>query len=123
MLFLVVVVGLARLEPDTFRTLIASVGRVFAVVAVLAGIDLAATGFILAQGNLQSWSALFQSSFGHTLLAKVGLALLTGLVALVHVWTGRQRARLLLLASRALAGVAFVATLAIFWLSASLATG
>jgi len=115
LLIVVVVVGLRTLDREAFGRLIRGTGRAFAVGSVLAWAVLAVTGFLLARQHIDSLSQLTTTDFGRRLTVKIGLAGLAVVAATAHTITGRSRSRPVLAASRVLALVAFIATVAVFY--------
>jgi putative copper export protein len=109
LVFLALVVLALSGRRDVLRSVIGPVGRVFGYGAIVAWIVLAATGLFLSRGH---WT--------ETLVAKAGFAAVAVASAAVHVVTGRSQKRATLAVSRAMAGLTFVATLAVFWLATRL---
>jgi putative copper export protein len=109
LVFLALVVIALRGDRDLLRSVIGPVGRAFGYGAIVAWILLGATGLVLSDGD---WSP--------TLLTKTGLAALAVVSGAAHVVTGRSKERSLLTVSRSMAGVTFLATLAVFLLATRL---
>jgi hypothetical protein len=104
-----VVVATRQLDRAVFRSVIGSVGRAFGYAAIVAWLLLGITGVLLANGD---WS--------RTLVTKTGFAALALLSAAAHTVTGRSSRHGLLVLSRSLAGVTFLATLVVFWFATQL---
>ena len=115
LLAVVVVVGLRTLDREAFRRLIRGTGRAFAVGSAFAWALLALTGFLLARQHLDSVAQLTTTSFGRRLTVKIGLAGIALVAAAAHTITGRSRSRPVLVASRVLALVTFLATVAVYY--------
>jgi copper transport protein len=90
-LLMVLAVGLPALrEADVppqlggAPSLLTSLIAAFSKTALIAVAVLAFTGVVNARVIVGSWPALFGSRYGQTLLAKIGLVALTGLLGLYH---------------------------------------
>jgi hypothetical protein len=118
----VVATTAARALPaDSFRLLMARVGRAYLAGALAGWLVIGVSGLMLARARAGSIAALSQSAWGRTLELKTGLAVAAVLVTLGHGWVGsRTRSRRAVLASRVLSSVLLVLTLAIFALAVRL---
>lgn len=106
------VVAARTLPREQFRPLVRRLGRAFAVVSVVAWTLIASTGLGFA----------FQRGWPALVIVKTVLAALVALGAGLHVITGmRTGSRAAIATSRALSGLIFVGTLALFWLGIQLA--
>jgi putative copper export protein len=123
MLAMVVVVGIRVLEREALRTLLVPLARTFSWGAVVAGLLLAGTGYLLASRRLSGVEALSSTSYGRRLALKLLLVVLTLAATALHVALGRSTSRHLLIASRSLAVVAFLLTAGVFYVAAQLVSG
>lgn len=115
MLPLVVVAGRRTLDPVSFGRLLRSTGRLFAVGSLIAWSVLGITGFLLARQHLHEVGDLGATAFGQRLAIKLAIAGVVLLTAIAHTITSRSSSRPVLMVSRSLAAVTFLATLAVFY--------
>jgi hypothetical protein len=122
MVLAVVATTAARALPaDSFRLLMARVGRAYLAGALAGWLVIGVSGLMLARARAGSIAVLSQSAWGRTLELKTGLAVAAVLVTLGHGWAGsRRRSKRAVLASRVLSSVLLVLTLAIFALAVRL---
>jgi putative copper resistance protein D len=107
-----VLVALRTLPRPEFRALVRRVGWAFAALSAAAWLSIGVSGVVLA-GRL-GWPAPIR------IKAVLGAALVAA--TLLHVLTGRLTAsRLAVVASRTLALLVFLGTLAVFWLGVQVA--
>ncbi len=91
MVLAVVATTAARTLPaDSFRLLMARVGRAYLVGALAGWLVIGVSGLMLARARAGSIAALSQSAWGRTLELKTGLAVAAVLVTLGHGWTGSR---------------------------------
>jgi len=123
MLAMVVVVGLRVLDRAAFRALLVPLARWFAWGAFVAGLLLGITGYLLASRRLSGVEALYTTSYGRRLSLKLVLVVLTVTATALHTLLGRSKSPRLLVISRGMAVVAFIATAGIFYAASRLAAG
>ena len=123
MLALVVVVGIRVLEREALRTLLVPLARTFALGALVAGLLLAGTGYLLASRRLFGLEALSSTAYGRRLALKLLLVVLTLAATALHVALGRSASRRMLIVSRSMAVVAFLLTVGVFYVAAGLVSG
>jgi copper transport protein len=123
MLAMVVVVGMRVLDRDAFRALLVPLARWFAWGAVVAWLLLAITGYLLASQRLSGVEALSTTSYGRRLALKLVLVVLTVAATVLHTLLGRSKSPRLLVISRGMALVAFIATAGIFYAASRLVAG
>ncbi len=92
MVLAVVATTAARTLPaDSFRLLMARVGRAYPAGALAGWLVIGVSGPMLARARADSIAALSQSAWGRMLELKTGLAVAAVLVTLGHGWAGRIR--------------------------------
>lgn len=123
MLALVVGVGVRVVEREQLRALLVPLARAFAWGAAVAGVILLISGYLLASRRLLSLDALTSTAYGRRLALKLVLVALTLATTLLHVLLGHSRSSQVLLVSRAMAGLAFLFTVAVFFAAARLVSG
>jgi len=123
MLAMVVVVGTRVLDRDAFRALLVPLARWFAWGAFVAGLLLGITGYLLASRRLSGVEALSTTSYGRRLSLKLLLVVLTVAATALHILLGRSKSPRLLVISRGMAVLAFIATAGIFYAASQLVAG
>ncbi len=123
MLAMVVVVGMRVLDRDDFRALLVPLARWFAWGAVVAWLLLGITGYLLASRRLSGLEALSTTSYGRRLALKLLLVVVTVAATALHILVGRSKSPRLLVMSRSMAVVAFIATAGIFYAASRLVAG
>jgi hypothetical protein len=109
-----VLVALRTLPRPEFRALVRRVGWAFAGLSAVAWLLIGVSGVLLA--GQQGWPAPVRTK------AALGVALLAA--TLLHVLAGRlTTSRLAIVASRTLALLVFLGTLAAFWLGVQVGVG
>jgi copper transport protein len=123
MLAMVVVVGMRVLDRDAFRALLLPLARWFTWGSVVAWLLLGITGYFLASRRLSGVEALSTTSYGRRLSLKLLLVVLTVAATALHIFLGRSKSLRLLVISRGMAVVAFIATAGIFYAASRLVVG
>ena len=117
-LALVAVVARRNLEPESFRKVMAGSGRTFLAGSVIAWLAIAVSGVAMASSHLHNLGELRTTSWGNTLEAKTGLAMVAVSLAAVHsVAGGRHRSAGWVRASRFLSPIILIVTVGIFYLA------
>jgi len=122
-LAMVAVVARRNLEPASFRKVMAGSGRAFLAGSVIAWLAIAVSGVALARSHLHNLGELRTTSWGNTLEAKTGLAVVAVTLSAVHSVAGRHRSTGWVKASRFLSPIILIVTVGIFYLAVRLTEG